>query len=249
MSISCPTLEVLLELGFEDRPPQTQVSPEVSWIVPEALRSPSVGVCYRFEHVDVVARPVMKSIGRFVVELSGVRSTSRQLSFVEGEIPHDLGSALEAAAWISFVLKSDRSDLAPLPDWFIEGERNWNLIPFMREAEERKRAYEASPKCSIDRDYARPLRRNLIMEMSSLNDEAEMTFAFDGRVLNIQFSGREYSYEVLASGERWPSSYSVAVTRESKLPARFMYGQVEVIVMEGYLRIDGLKLGPCEEVE
>ena len=159
MSSSWSTLEVLLELGFEDRPPETQVSPEASWLVPEAFRSPSTSVCYRFEHFDLVASHEMKYIGRFVVALRGVRSTSREVSFVEGEIPPDLGSPLEAAAWISFVLRSDKSNLTPLPDWFVEGERHWDLLPFMRESQEKKRIYEASPKCSVNRDYARPLRR------------------------------------------------------------------------------------------
>ena len=189
----------------------------------------------------------MKSIGRLVVALRGVRSTSREVSFVEGEIPPDLGSALEAAAWISLVLQSDKSTLAPLPDWFVEGERHWDLIPFMRESQERKRVYEASPKCFIDRDYARPLRRNLVNEISSFADEAEMTFSFDGRVLSIEVAGR--LYEVLASGESWQPSYRVAVSRESKLPARFMSWRVEVLVMEGYLQFDGLNLGPCMEAE
>ena len=88
---------------------------------------------------------------------------------------------------------------------------------------------------------------NLVDEISLLDDEAEMTFSFDGRVLSIEISGR--LYEVLASGGSWQSSYSVGVTRESKLPARFMSWRVEVLVMEGYLRFDMLSLGPCAEAE
>ena len=159
----------------------------------------------------------------------------------------NLEDPLEAAAWVSYVLKSDRSYLTPLPDWLVEGERHWHLIPFLRESQERKKIYDASPKCFIDRDYARPLRRNLVDEISLLDDGAEMTFSFDGRVLNIEVSGR--LYEVLASGEGWQSSYKVAVSRGSKLPARFMSWRVEVLVMEGYLLFDMLSLGPCMATE
>ena len=244
MSSPYPTLEVLLELGFEDRPPLIQVPQSVGWMVPAHLRSPSVSVCYRFADFDLVARPETRTIGHIVVALSGVRYTGRDLSMIEAEIPANLGTAKEAAAWASYALQSDRGELKPLPDWFIEGERNWDLIPFVREDRERRRAYETSPKCFIDRDYARPLRRNLANEISWLREETEMTFSFDGRVLGIKIFDR--AYEVLASGDGWHSSYRVLVSRESKLPARFMSSRVEVNVLGGHLRVDGLPLGPCE---
>ena len=223
-----------------------QVPQSVSWMVPARLRSPSVSLCYRFTDFDLVASPETKSIGHIVVTLSGARYTRRTLSMIEGEIPANLGTAEEAAAWASYALQSDKGKLEPLPNWFIEGERNWDLIPFVREDRERKRAYEASPKCFIDRDYARPLRRNLEHEISWLDDETEMTFSFDGRVLSIEVCGR--IYEVLASGDGWPSSYRVLVSRESKLPTRFMSSRIEVNVLAGHLRVDGLRLGPCGEM-
>ena len=246
MSSTCPTLEVLLELGFEDRPPEIKVSPSVDWMIPKAHRDPLVSVCHMFAEIDLVASPTLNSFNVPVVELTGYHEDRQSLSIIEGQIPINLRSSLEAAAWISFVLQSDKSELQPLPDWFVEGERHWELIPFIREAQERKRAYEASPKCFIDRDYARPLRRNLQREISWLDSEAEMTFSFDGRVLSIEISGRVY--EVLASGKSWPSPYRVVVSRESKLPARFMSSRVEVIVLEGHVRFDRLRLGPCEAV-
>ena len=249
MNGPCPTLETLLELGFEDRPPVTQVASSSLWMVPKRLRSPLTSVCYRFSHLDLVACPEMNTFGQYVVLLRGVVETRRTLSFVEGEIPPDLGSALEAAAWVSYALRSDRSELEPLPDWFVEGERHWDLVAPARvelAARERQRAYEACPKCFIDRDYARPLRRNLLEEISGLAGETEMTFRFDGRVLSIVFCDRVD--EVIASGDIWPSSYEVVVSPETTLPARFMSSTVVVGVFEGYVCLDGLRLGPCEAV-
>ena len=205
---------------------------------------------YRFVHGDLDAVHVMNLSAQYVVLLSGVLNTDRWLSTIESQIPNDLESALEAAAWVSYALQSHRSELEPLPDWYVEGERHWDLVPPAREErayQERQRAYEASPKCFIDRDYARPLRRNLLEEMSGLAGETEMTFRFDGRVLSIALCGRVH--EVIASGDSWPSSYQVIVSPETMLPARFESSRVVVSVFEGYVSLDGLHLGPCEAVE
>lgn len=237
-----PTLEVLLDLGFEDRPPFIQIPPSLQWMVPTTLRSPSVNVCYPFAGFDLVACPEIKRFGQYVVRLTGVRDTRRSLEFIEGEIPSNLGNALEAAAWITYALQLQRSQLEPLPDWFVEGERHWHLIPFVAE----ELAYRVRPKCFIDRNYGRSLRRGLLEEISRLAEETKMTFAFDGRVLSIDLCLRVH--EVIASGDSWPSSYQVIVSPETTLPARFTSAMVEVSVFEDYVRLAGLHLGPCEAV-
>ncbi len=226
MSGPCPTLDSLIALGFEHR--KTQAGLE--------------GVGYRFVHLDLDAVHVMNLYARYVVLLSGILNTGRTVAIIEDQIPPDLGSASEAAAWVSYALKSHRSELEPLPDWFVEGERYWDLIPFVAE----QRACQARPKCFIDRNYARPLRRNLLEEISRLAGETEMTFSFDGRVLSIDLCGRVH--EVIASGDSWPSSYQVIVSPETTLPARFTSSMVEVSVFDDYVRLDRLRLGPCEAV-
>ena len=233
MSDPCPTLDSLIALGFERRTTQGGLD----------------GVGYRFVHLDLDAVHVMNMYARYVVLLSGVINTGRTVATVESQIPGDLGSALEAAAWVSYALGSHRSELEPLPDWFVEGERHWDLVPLERElraAQERRRAYEACPKCFIDRDYARPLRRNLLEALSWVAEEREMTFSFDGRVLSISLCDRVH--EVIASGDSWPSSYRVMVSPETKLSARFMSSEVEVSVFEGDVLFDRLRVGPYEAV-
>ena len=211
----------------------------------------------------------------YVVWLKGSVATPHSISLVEGLIPPDLGSASEAAAWISYVLRPDRSELRPLPDWFEEGERNWDLVPpaikrrlreaELRERRERSQAYQASPKCFIDRDYALLLRRNMRKALSELAGEAEMTFSFDGRVLSIFLRGEvnevvtptisegrylrrsaiasgKYRQEVVASGDSWPSSYHVLVSSETTLPDKLAGPLVELNVFEGYVQLDRHRL-------
>ena len=233
MSGPCPTIDSLIALGFEHRTTQAGLQ----------------GVGYKFVHLDLDVVHVMNMYARYVVLLSGVINTSRTVALIESQIPNDLGSALEAAAWVSYALASHRSELEPLPEWFVEGERHWDLVPLEREvraAQERQRAYQACPKCFIDRDYARPLRRNLMAELSWLDEETEMTLSFDGRVLSISLY--HSVHEVVASGDSWPSSYNVIVSPETKLPDRFMSTSVAVSVFEGYVRFDRLRLGPYQAV-
>ena len=233
MSSSCPTIENLIALGFERR----------------RTRGGLAGVGYRFVNLDLDAVDVHNLYARYVVLLTGLIDTGRRLAIIEHQIPPDLGSSLEVAAWISYVLRSNRSDLEPLPDWFVEGERHWHLVAPARDeiaARERQRAYAASPKCQIDRDYARPLRRNLQEELSWLDDEAEMTFRFDGRVLSVDF--RDRTHEVVASGDGWPCAYQVVVSPEMPWPARFMSWMVELCMFDGYVHFNGERWWPYEEV-
>ena len=231
---SCPTLDSLLALGFEPGKTGVQV---------EEVKA----VCYRFACLDLDALHVMNLYARQVILLSGVLNTGRTLATIESQIPDDLGNAFEAAAWVSYALKSHRNKLEPLPDWFLEGEAHWDLVPPARkmiEARERQRAYLSCPRCYIDRDYARPLRRNLLEELSGLAGETQMTVSFDGRVLSIDLKDR--IHEVLASGDCWPSSYEAIVGPEAKMPTRFESPRVEVSVFEGYVCFDRLRLGSCE---
>ena len=95
LSSPCPTLDALVELGFERRQP----------------RGGAETVGYSFVHFDVVGRHGMNRFGRYVVLISGVRHTERTISIIDIEIPSDLESVSEAAGWISFALRSHRSEL------------------------------------------------------------------------------------------------------------------------------------------
>ena len=105
MSDPCPTIDSLIALGFERRTTKAGIE----------------GVGYRFPHLDLDAVHVMNLYARYVVLLSGVLQTRRSLAIIEDQIPNDLRSPSEAAAWVSYALNSHRSDLEPLPNWFLDG--------------------------------------------------------------------------------------------------------------------------------
>ena len=283
-----PTLDSLTELGFRPKRPEspdiigyefgnlelTAMHPDITNPTLMALAPSAFRPSFDFEYLET-----MNKYGGYVVWVTGTVATPRSISEVESPIPPDLGSASEAAAWVSYVLRFHRSDLGPLPDWFLEGERDWDLVPpaqkerlrqaELREREEKWQAYKASPKCFIDRDYALVLRRNMRQALSELAGVAEMTLKFDGRVLSISLRGSvnevatptiserralrrsaiasgEYLQEVVASGNSWPSSYQVLVSPETTLPDKLTGPMVEVNVFEGYVQLDGHRLGPSE---
>ena len=252
MSNPCPTLDSLVSLGFEHRKPQYGEGDRFLYQT-FLMKLPDVeeALYYRFSHIDVAAYIGLNHFNVPQVILKGSAYDGRTLSVIDSAIPLTLRDASEAAAWVSFVLSGDRALLEPLPDWFIEGERHWDnfVWPIVvgREQWERQQAYKACPKCYIDRDYAVPLRNKLRTAIADLDlIETEMTVSFDGHVLSIALDG--YLHEVAALGDNWPSSYRVVVSPKTRLPARFTSSTVEVSVFEGYVRLEGHRLGPYESV-
>ena len=228
------TLASLVELGFERR----------------GRVYGAIAVGYRFCNLDMTASGVTNMYFRPEVLLTGVLNTGRTMGLVELHIPPDLETPREAAAWTSYALKPYRSDLEPLPPWFLEGERHWHLVPLAREemaVQERLQSYRNCPKCFLDREYARPFRRMLQAALSGVCGDAEAMLSFEGRVLSIALHGSVH--EVIASGESWSSNYLVKLSAGSALPARFRNPTVTVAVFEGNLSFDGRLLGPCETIE
>ena len=99
LSDPCPTIDSLIALGFERREPKYGAET----------------AAYRFPNLELEAIHVMNLYARYVVLLSGFLNTGRTMATIEDQIPTDLESALEAAAWVSYALRSHKSDLGPLP--------------------------------------------------------------------------------------------------------------------------------------
>jgi len=216
MSDLSPTLSSLLGLGFERRP--------------DSYGLPTVG--YRFPMLDLTASDSVSRYFTPVVLLGGVLNTGRTIAEIHSEIPPTLGTPEQAAAWVSYALRNYGSELEPLPDWMLLGEQHWDLIPSVR----RQREYELRPCCLVARDHARILRRSLQEALSQLDGTETMTFRFDGRVLVIRLGGREFA--AIASGEPWATGYEITVTRDTRLPSRFMSESVAVSWFDDRLSFD-----------
>ena len=203
MSGPCPTLDSLIALGLERRTTQGRTGR-----CRLQVRSSRFGRCPRDEHVCAV-----RGFAEWCDQHCPHGGTRR--------IPNSwrLGKRLGSCG-----LGQLRPQVEQIPTRTAAGlvcRRGTALGPgaaSTRGARGRQRAYEVCPKCFVDRDYARPLRRNLVEELSWLPEESEMTFSFDGRVLSISLCDR--IHEVIASGDNWPSSYKVKVYPETELPGK-----------------------------
>lgn len=235
MTSLCPTLRALLKLGFEPRSPK--------------FGAPTVG--YKFDCLDLTASDCINRHFQRTIMLSGVLSTRSTIAVIESEMPHDLDLPQDAAAWLSYALRSYQQKLSPLPEWMIEGEKNWDVIPFIREArasEERIRAYDKRTRCNLDRDCARMLRAKLQAELPKHPIDISVIFSFDGRVLSVQID--QVLFDTIGSGEAWPKLYQVMMSKQTRLPKRFMSPVVEMSFYNGWfnfgsLRYQGRELRPA----
>ena len=92
MSSPCPTIDSLVELGFEHRTTGAGLD----------------GFGFRFVNLDLDAVHVTNLYGRYVVLLSGVLNTGRTVGVVEEQIPNDLGTAMESVRLGQLCAKSSR---------------------------------------------------------------------------------------------------------------------------------------------
>ena len=111
MRMLCPTLDSLTALGFRRQRPESPdivcykfASLELVAMHPEITKpSALIGVpralrpSFEWEYLDT-----MNKYKGYVVWVTGTVVTPRTISEVENPIPPDLGSASEAAAWVSY---------------------------------------------------------------------------------------------------------------------------------------------------
>lgn len=224
------TFELLIDLGFERA----------------VGGSAKHSVQYQTRHQDLTALQAANRFGMDIVLLSGVVKRERAVTLVHQEIPAWMGSREEAAAWVSYALWECRYLFEPLPDWFSAGVESWDYIPWVRERREDERQLEAwrrCPRCRVDREEARILRRRMRSSLSELDGESDMTVEFDGRVLSIQLCTDVH--RVVASGTEWSSRYRADVSPRTELPSRFREPSVTLSIWEGHLLMDGIRLGRC----
>jgi hypothetical protein len=192
------------------------------------------GISFDFGNFKLEASRLTNRWNVPTVLLGGVMASERTIALVHAELALQVESREQGLAFVAWCLDNSaggRFQLTIEPPWLAEGRRNRHLLPW-----ERKRAnYLARPHCYVHRDWARVALKKLAAQVADLNDDAPVTFSFDGTVLMIRCPGKVNAMS--AEGLPWTESYSITAGALRKLPKRLMSEMVEVSVWDSALII------------
>lgn len=190
---------------------------------------------YDFGNFILSASWVMNRWFAEVVLLTGVLRTQRTLAEVSFEMPRSVESRELCAAWIVYHLDQAGSHGMFVPakevPWLADGRQYKHLLPWERKRE----AYNARPRCTIQREWMKLALKNLSEILSGVTDDEPVFFYFDGRALTVMCAGK--TVLVAAEGSAWPAIYQLVAGRMKRLPKRLMNPGVEVSVWQSSLLI------------
>jgi hypothetical protein len=192
------------------------------------------GISFDFGNFKLEASRLTNRWNVPTVLLGGVMASKRTSALVNAELALQVESREQGLAFVAWCLDNSaggRFQLTIEPPWLAEGRRYRHLLPW-----ERKRAaYLARPHCYVQRDWARVALKKLAAQVTNLNNDAPVTFSFDGTVLMIRCPGKVNAMS--AEGLPWTESYSITAGALRKLPKRLMSEMVEVSVWDSALII------------
>jgi hypothetical protein len=167
-----------------------------------------------------------------IVLFSGVIATPRTISEVHFELPQKVESVKLCAALIAWNLDqfSEFRNIHHI-DWLEDGRRNKTLLPWVKDLA----AWNACPKCIVDRAWLRLALNKLAEHLSDLPDEDNVIFSFDGLVFSVRCDGGLIA--VAAKGSPWTVSFNVRVGALRQLPKRLMQERIEVSLWESHISI------------
>jgi len=169
-----------------------------------------------------------------IVLLSGVIRTASTIGELEREMPRSVDSLEQGIAWVTWILDEHRvlATPGPLPSWVEQGRANVGLLPWIK----RRRAYEASPKCLVRRDYARLALKELAEAIAEADADETVRLEFDGEVLRMRI--RDRAIVMPARGEPWPEFFELPADGMRSLPRRLSGDPVFFGVWDGAFTLD-----------
>jgi hypothetical protein len=160
--------------------------------------------------------------------------TERSICEVECEMPSEVESVDQGMAWIAWCLDDaagGRFEPLAAPRWLEEGRQHLHLLPWNR----RMAAYAARPLCVVHRDWARIALKALSEQLTTVDDEAPVTFGFNGNILTISCAGKVSPMP--AEGSAWVHVYSIRAGALKSLPRRLVSWGIRFSVWDSMLTI------------
>lgn len=216
------TWDILLDFGF-----QSDV---------EVYSDRMPGLSFHFGNFKLSASYVLNIRLVEVVLFTGILSTRRSLADVNFEMLREVKSREQCAAWIIWHLDQAAYGSVFIPErdvgWVTEGRENLNSLPWVANMT----AYDARPKCTVQRNWLRLALKTLRDILGSLSDEIPVVFDFNGTVLMIQCAGKTVAFP--AEGRSWPKQFMIPAGKIRNLPKRLMMETVVVSVWKEQLNIE-----------
>lgn len=206
------------------------------WPEPSVYSELETGLAYDFGSFQLTAGRMMNLQMREAWKLSGLASTSRSIAQIEFEMPLQVDSAEQCAAWIAWALehqlpRNERLVVSLKQELVILGLLHQSTLPWIR----RQTAYAARPQCWVERSWMRLLFKTLAGHISKDDPDDRVSIRFDGAVLS--FYARDWTIPVPASGNAWTATYAINVRDFSNFPARLMQIEIGVSIWEDKLTI------------
>lgn len=167
-----------------------------------------------------------------IVMITGIFSTPRSMALIHFEIPRYVESSNFVKAWMVWHLDQHQEfKHAYQMPWVEEGRRNQGLLPWIKSMAE----WNARPKLIVRRDWLRLALNSLTRLLSTVPDDVNVIFSFDGSVLSIRCDGELIA--LAAQGTPWTVRFSVHAGNLRRLPGRLMGESIGISIWERRLCI------------
>lgn len=206
-----------------------EVLAQCGWVPDQGnVYSEAPALKYNFGNLEVSAGRFTNEYLTQVVTISGIYRDHHSLREIAFDIPERVASRTQVLAWVVYGI-GERLPLAITPEWFDEGRRSQDHLPWRQHMA----AYERRPQASIDQDWMRVLAKQLKAAAVKAAESETCSVFFDGDVLRFKLPDR--SLMVQASGDgAWPVEAVVKLSDFTGLPARWMTDPVHTSLWEGH---------------
>ncbi len=216
------TWDALQTLGFEPDP--------------KVYSEQQAGLSCDFVSFQLTAGRMMNLEMRETWQFSGVVATPRTVAMIDFEMPLQVESVEQCAAWVAWHLQRDLPRDEKLvarakQSLVILGLQHQATLPWVR----RQAEYAARPQCDVERSWMRQAFKALAEHISTAGPADKISIRFDGAVL--AFHGQGWTVPVPAGGEAWPDQYEIKAGDFNSFPARLMQTVIVVSIWEGKLTI------------
>lgn len=202
---------------------------------PQVISDIRPGLTLDFGNFKLSASCVMNQRFAEVVLFTGAMVTNRTMTEVIFEMPRQVDSREQCAAWIVWNIDSAAADgvfhPARIASFLAMGREHRNRLPWVMEAA----AYAARPRCSVARDWAKVALKTLAENLTAVRADSIVEFGFDGAVLRIRAGDKVVALP--GEGPAWSKTYGITAENLRLLPKRLMRQIVEVSVWESKLHI------------